>query len=167
MEIFSALLAICAGNSPVTGEFPTQRPVTWSFDVYFDLRPNERLSKQWWGWWFETLFRSLWRHRNVYLSMPLQIRELLNGYIPPVWGMITYPCLKFSAGSYLLVSVHHMAATRGLFYQHDLTFIPAWISYYIHHKVWDEITCPFPYFNSASKFISHITRQVISYPCFD
>ena len=64
MEIFSALLAICAGNSPVTGEFPTQRPVTRSFDVYFDLRPNERLSKQWWGWWFETLSRSLWRHRN-------------------------------------------------------------------------------------------------------
>ena len=65
MEIFSALLAICAGNSPVTGEFPTQRPETRSFDVYFDLRPKERLSKQWWGWWFETLSRSLWRHRNV------------------------------------------------------------------------------------------------------
>ena len=43
MEIFSASLAICAGNSPVTGEFPTQRPVTQSFDVYFDLRPKERL----------------------------------------------------------------------------------------------------------------------------
>ena len=55
METFSALLAICAGNSPVPGEFPTQRPVTWSFDVYFDLRPNKRLSKQSWGWWFETL----------------------------------------------------------------------------------------------------------------
>ena len=65
MEIFSALLAICAGNSPVTGEFPTQRPVTRSFDVYFDLRPKERLGKQWWGWWFETLSRSLWRHRNA------------------------------------------------------------------------------------------------------
>ena len=39
METFSALLAICAGNSPVTGEFPTQRPVTRSFDVFFDLRP--------------------------------------------------------------------------------------------------------------------------------
>ena len=38
MEIFSALLAICAGNSPVRGAFPTQRPVTRSFDVYFDLR---------------------------------------------------------------------------------------------------------------------------------
>ena len=65
METFSALLAICAGNSPVPGEFPTQRPVTRSFDVYFDLRPNKRLSKQSWGWWFETLLCSLWRHRNV------------------------------------------------------------------------------------------------------
>ena len=35
-----------AGNSPVPGEFPTQRPVTRSFDVYFDLRLNKRLSKQ-------------------------------------------------------------------------------------------------------------------------
>ena len=46
METFSALLATCAGNSPVPGEFPTQRPVTQSFDVHFDLRPNKQLSKQ-------------------------------------------------------------------------------------------------------------------------
>ena len=46
METFSALLAICAGNSLVTGEFPAQRPVTQSFDVFFDLRLNKRLSKQ-------------------------------------------------------------------------------------------------------------------------
>ena len=37
METFSALLALCAGNSPVTGEFSTQRPVTRSFDVFFDI----------------------------------------------------------------------------------------------------------------------------------
>ena len=65
METFFALLAICAGNSPVPGELPTQTPVTRSFDVFFDLRLNRRLSKQWWGWWFETLSRPLWRHRNV------------------------------------------------------------------------------------------------------
>ena len=41
---FSALLAICEGNSAVTGEFPTQKPVTRSFDVFFDLRLNESLS---------------------------------------------------------------------------------------------------------------------------
>ena len=62
METFSALLAICAGNSPVSGEFPAQRPVTRSFDVFFDLCPNKRLSKQSWGWWFETPSGSLWRH---------------------------------------------------------------------------------------------------------
>ena len=49
---FSALLAICAVNSPVPGEFPAQRPVTQSFDVLFDLRLNRRLSKQSCGWWF-------------------------------------------------------------------------------------------------------------------
>ena len=38
METFSALLAICAGNSPETGEFSAKRPVTQSFDVFFDLR---------------------------------------------------------------------------------------------------------------------------------
>ena len=50
METFSALLAICAGNSPVPGEFPAQRPVTRSFDVLFDLRLNYWLSKQSWRW---------------------------------------------------------------------------------------------------------------------
>ena len=65
METFSALLAICAGNSPVPGEFPAQRRVTPSFDVFFDLRLNKRLSKQSRGWWFETLSRPLWRQCNV------------------------------------------------------------------------------------------------------
>ena len=65
METFSALLAICAGNSPVPGEFPAQRPVTRSFDVFFDQHLNKRLSEQSWGWWFETPSRPLWRHRNV------------------------------------------------------------------------------------------------------
>ena len=64
METFSALLAICARNSPVLGEFPAQRPVTRSFDVFFHLRLNKRLTKQSWGWWFETLSCPLWRHCN-------------------------------------------------------------------------------------------------------
>ena len=36
METLSALLAFFEGNSPVTGESPSQRPVTRSFDVLFD-----------------------------------------------------------------------------------------------------------------------------------
>ena len=54
METFSALLVRCEGNSPVTGEFPSQRPVARSFDVFFHLRLNRRLNKQSWGGWFET-----------------------------------------------------------------------------------------------------------------
>ena len=46
METFSALLAFCAGNSPVFGEFPSQKLVTRGFYVFFDLRLNKRLSKQ-------------------------------------------------------------------------------------------------------------------------
>ena len=60
METFSALLAICAGNSPVSGEFPAQRPVTRSFDIFFELRLNKRLS-----WWFETPSCPLWRQCNA------------------------------------------------------------------------------------------------------
>ena len=64
MEAFSALLAICAGNSPASGEIPAQRPVTRNFDVFFDLCLNKRLRKQSWGWWFETLSSPLRRHCN-------------------------------------------------------------------------------------------------------
>ena len=64
MAIFSALRALCARNSPVTGEFLIQRPVTRSFDVFFDLCLNEWLSKQSWGWWFGVPWRPLCRHSN-------------------------------------------------------------------------------------------------------
>ena len=64
MEKKSALLVICGGNSPVSGEFPSQRPVTRSFDVFFDMRLNKRLSKQSIRWWFETPSRPLWHHCN-------------------------------------------------------------------------------------------------------
>ena len=66
------ITGFCAGNSPVTagnsqvaGEFTSHRPVTRSFDVFFDLRPNKRLSKQWRRQWFETPSRLLWLHCNV------------------------------------------------------------------------------------------------------
>ena len=57
---------------------PAQRPVTRSFDVFFDLGPNKQLSKQWWGWWFETPPSPLWRHFNE--------RKLL--YITIAWHCI-------------------------------------------------------------------------------
>ena len=62
METFSMLLALCEGNPPVTSGFPSQRPVTWSFDVFFDLHLNKQLNKQSRRWWFEMPSGSLWRH---------------------------------------------------------------------------------------------------------
>ena len=63
-NIFRVTGLLC-GNSPVTGEFPAQRPVTRSFDVFFDLHMNKRKNKQSRRRWFETPSLSLWRHRNV------------------------------------------------------------------------------------------------------
>ena len=54
-------------HSPVTSEFPSQRPVTQDFDVFFALHLNKRLSKQLSGWWFWTPSHSLWHHCNELL----------------------------------------------------------------------------------------------------
>ena len=48
-EAFPVFLTICAENSPFTGELLAQRPVKWSFDVFFDLGLDKRLRKQWRG----------------------------------------------------------------------------------------------------------------------
>ena len=62
------------------GEFPAQRPVTRSFDVFFDLDLNKRLSKQSWGWWFETPSWSLWRHCNGLIGLrQCQIPVIIRG----------------------------------------------------------------------------------------
>ena len=82
METFSALLAICAGNSPVSGEFPAQRPVTRSFDIFFDVRLIKRLSKHSRGWWFETLSHPLWRQRNEYCEKKAAWPQPLNYFNP-------------------------------------------------------------------------------------
>ena len=47
MESFSALVALCAWNSPVSGEFPAQSPATRSFNVFFDLRLNKIIFVRW------------------------------------------------------------------------------------------------------------------------
>ena len=81
-NIFRVTGHLC-GEFTVPGEFCTQRPVTRSFDVYFDLRPNKRLSKQWWGWWFDTQSCPLWRHCNgslIYLDL-----TVLAIAFPVIW----------------------------------------------------------------------------------
>ena len=63
-NIFRVTGPLC-GEFIGSGELPAKRPVTRSFDVFFDLRLNKRVSKQSWGWWFETPSWSLWRQCNV------------------------------------------------------------------------------------------------------
>ena len=106
MESFSAFLAICAGNSPVAGKFPAQRPVTLGFDAFFDLRLNKRLSKQSWDWWFETLSRQLWRHSNAMLSSDVIQIKITIYYMPHIIYTFYYCIVKatytIAGGSMLL-----------------------------------------------------------------
>ena len=71
METFSALLPICAGNSPVTSEFPTQRPVTQSFDVFFDQRLKN-------GWVNNGEVSDLRRHRTHYEVIVMKEHSVLR-----------------------------------------------------------------------------------------
>ena len=80
METFSALMAICAGNSPVPGEFPRKGQWRGALIFFFDLRLKKRLGKQSRGWWFETLSRSLWRHCNAFVCVG-QSSEFISGMI--------------------------------------------------------------------------------------
>ena len=68
METFSALVAICAGNSSVTGEFPAQRPVTQSFDVFFDLRING---------WVNNCEAGDWRRHRAHDDLTVMVMGVL------------------------------------------------------------------------------------------
>ena len=101
MATFSALLALCTGTSPVTGEFPSQRPVTRSFDVLFDLRLNTLLSKQRWGWWFNTLrprqngrhfaddiFKYIFFNENVWIPIQISLKFVPKGPINNIPALV-------------------------------------------------------------------------------
>ena len=105
-NFFRVILALCAGNSPVTGEYPAQRPVTRSSDV--DLRLNKRLSKQSWCCWLETPSRSLWRQCNVSQSRWYYIAngsliQCVHHYFawhskiptPEAWWLYYHICFSF------------------------------------------------------------------------
>ena len=76
-NIFRVTGHLC-GEFADPGEFPAQRPVTRSFDVFFDLRLNKRLSKQSWGWWFESPSWSLWRHCNDHANSGMWLCHCSN-----------------------------------------------------------------------------------------
>ena len=166
METFSALLYLCAEISPVPGEFSSQRSVTRSFDVFFDLSLNKTLVKQSRRWWFETPSRSLWHHCNEHITSCCFV--LTSPYAPNTftykyWYVISYMLLKRLLHNEIIQVVemflHHLPI---LHYRHGSLLVtfwpmkhessrgPAWKSNHMPCKVWDEITqTTFPNFNGS------------------
>ena len=116
MDILFVLLVLCAGNSPVNGEIPSQRPVMWSFDVFY-LRVNKRLSKQSWGWWFETLFRSLGRHCY---AMPA------TGCVTVNWSSTYYyHSARQTAGPAVFLQLRKLILWHHVFHVKNQTTVPS------------------------------------------
>ena len=123
-NIFRVTGPLC-GEFTGPGDFPTQRPVTRSFEVSFDLRMNKRLGKQPWGWWFKTISWLLWRHCNgcVWFEIPLR-----TTYSPLVRCLVVFDwlrnCMVPPISCYLqrykklAWNVHHVS---------NLTHIMVWI----------------------------------------
>ena len=132
VEIFFVLLALCAGNSLVTGEFPSQRPVTRSFYVYFDLRLNKRLSKQSWCRWFEVPLHSLWHHCNDYHHfIQTSMSNLWSGPLLLTWISNHMSCKFWDEITYLFPNFNNFTV-----------WIMEWISNFISHFSMDIITNP-------------------------
>ena len=92
MKSFSALLALCEGNPRVTGGFPSQRPVTRSFDIFFDLCLNKWLNNQSRHRWFDKPSRPLWRHYYVETSAKLVGRTFNETEISQfLWNLYHWP----------------------------------------------------------------------------
>ena len=124
-HIFRVTGHLC-GEFTGLGEFPAQRPVMPSFHVFFDLRLNKGLSKQTWGWWFETPSWSLWPQCNVIWNQRMKYITRMNQY---QW--ITY----------YMTSVHIISNYNAIFkkYQDALLHITfkAWndTQYYNNHII--------------------------------
>ena len=135
METFPPLVDLWAGNSPVTGEFPSQRPVTRRFVVFFNLRLNKRLRKQSWGWWFETPSRSLWRHCNGRYCCLLDIFNKIYVY------MIMYVFYWFVSLDCLFL---HLNQIQSPSIDVDLTFSGKQVKYiYIYMLTHYDLTTPY------------------------
>ena len=156
-NIFRVTGPLC-GEFTGPGEFPTQRPVTRSFDVLFDLRLNKRLSKQPWGWWFETPSWSLWRQRNVitagnYVSEWTTVQYWLLLHFPNVADLrlsMDNDLHPLFVGMYLLIHVltltvdllnHRFGSfkTKSFFFRHHgvmpLTLISSHLSIILCHNI--------------------------------
>ena len=124
METFSALLALCVGNSPVTSEFSARRPVSQSFDIFFDLHLNKQLSKQSLGWWSEMPSCPSWRYCNesVISFQPEMFRcqQKQRGFnrISPLWQILCHLLSRKSIAEFL-VKIHSTVS--------QISYILLWI----------------------------------------
>ena len=137
MKTFSALLALSEGNSPVTGEFPSQRPVTRSFDVFY-LRRKKRLSKQSRRRWFESPSCSSWRDHNGLGNM--SISWMLNGTRPRGEHLICHANLILSPSIEDSISLQGQHCSRLHKYVNQATGLDPWAS---------RVKCP-------ARFVSHL-----------
>ena len=167
METFPASLALCAGNSPVTGEFASQRPVTRNFDVFFDLRLNKRLNKQLVIWdirWtiFLCTYMFIWIETNT-------LCYHVNSQVKSIFCILhvnLYDHLKFWKVWFMKNNLWNA------FYWHWISSISAWMINDILNTVLEEITYPFSNFKNCtvevwkwiSDFILHIIFNVITDP---
>ena len=98
------------GNPPITGGFPSQRPVARSFDGFFDMRLKQTTEKT----VLETPGRSLWRYCNGNICRGcLIVSESILRYMgnESTWLGLTN-------------KVKHSKKVHKLFYTHtNLTFL--------------------------------------------
>ena len=141
-NIFRVTGPLC-GEFTGPGEFPTQRPVTRGFDVFFDLRPNKRLSKQSWGWWFETPLWSLWSHCNV-----LDKYVFVIGTSKRSIAMLSIPLLpSYYSCNALIFPVDKRTQYVYISLARVLNVIPGkpiitYVSCFCHHNVCNETLSP-------------------------
>ena len=113
-------------------EFPAQWPVTRSFDAFFDLCLNKRLSKQSRRKWFEGPSRSLWRHCNVShknlcncLNIPSQWIKWFIRALPWRWFQLMN---HTSNGSWCMGIKGEMSGTVCVTFTWDM-YIYIWVVY--------------------------------------
>ena len=125
METFSALIALCAGP----GEFPTQRPVTRSFVVFFDLRLNKRLSKQPWSRWFETPLLSLWRQYSAIIHGYEGCVRLMNDWLRELMTFSIKLPNPFIFKLFMVFIEMAKAFRMHLYYRHSCNGYCKWASF--------------------------------------
>ena len=112
-NIFRVTGHLCGEFTGHTGEFPEQKPLTRTLDIFFDLRLNKRLSKQSLGWWFETPSHPLCRHCNVTMIYHEHLKQ---------WNMSCLIPLRFNG------RIGSITTTESVKLQHEtlVLFSPVW-----------------------------------------